>query len=214
MLRSVAARKRPNDARIRMNAPLVEQGFAASSSRDYTLSASIGTNAMFKPVVAVVLLAAAPFLVNASECSRAAPAVAAAIAAPAMLAPVAPELVAPSYRLGGHGGVLARAYGEEQSLDQVLQRLRVEACSGLAMAAPQAGVAAVADPAAYIKQTEFDNTPYRFNMTQGGQRMTADDFDAWLQANGYSAGRRVDPNAPVTPALTDVLPVTEVTSEE
>jgi hypothetical protein len=25
--------------------------------------------------------------------------------------------------------------------------------------------------------------------------MTADDFDAWLQANGYSAGRRVAPAA-------------------
>lgn len=169
---------------------------------------------MFKPVVALALLAAAPFLANASECSRAAPQVAAAVAVPAMLAPVAPELAAPDFRLGGHGGVLARAYSEEQSLDQVLQRLRVEACSGAALGAQQAGAMAAADPAAYVKQTEFDNTPYRFNMTQSGKRMTADDFDAWLQANGYSAGRRVDPNAPATPALTDVLPVTEVTSEQ
>ena len=169
---------------------------------------------MFKSVAAVALLAAAPFLANASECSRAAPAVSAAIVAPAMLAPVAPELMAPSYRLGGQGGVLARAYGEEESLDQVLQRLRAEACSGAALGAQQAGAVAAADPAAYVKQTEFDNTPYRFNMTQSGKRMTADDFDAWLQANGYSAGRRVDPNAPATPELTDVLPVTEVTSEE
>jgi len=46
---------------------------------------------------------------------------------------------------------------------------------------------------AYVKQTEFDNTPYRFNMTQDGKRMSADDFDAWLKANGYSAGRRVEP---------------------
>ena len=35
----------------------------------------------------------------------------------------------------------------------------------------------------------------RFEMTQHGRQMTADDFDAWLQANGYSAGRRADPNA-------------------
>jgi len=57
--------------------------------------------------------------------------------------------------------------------------------------------AAAAAPAPeYVKQTEFDNTPYRFNMVQNGKRMTADDFDAWLQANGYSVGRRVDAEAP------------------
>jgi len=44
----------------------------------------------------------------------------------------------------------------------------------------------------YVKQTAYDNTPYRFNMTQNGQRMTADDFDAWLQANGYNVGRRAE----------------------
>ena len=37
-------------------------------------------------------------------------------------------------------------------------------------------------------------------MTQNGKRMTADDFDAWLKANGYSAGRRADPAAPQAPA--------------
>jgi len=47
----------------------------------------------------------------------------------------------------------------------------------------------------YVKQTEFDNTPYRFKMVQDGRRMTADDFDAWLEANGYRVGRRVDPGA-------------------
>jgi len=58
-------------------------------------------------------------------------------------------------------------------------------------------VAEVAETAAlasnYVKQTEFDNTPYRFNMVQNGKRMSADDFDAWLEANGYSVGRRVEP---------------------
>jgi len=44
----------------------------------------------------------------------------------------------------------------------------------------------------YVKQTEFDNTPYRFNMTQNGKRMTADDFDVWLRAHGYSVGPRVN----------------------
>jgi len=54
-------------------------------------------------------------------------------------------------------------------------------------------VAEIAAPASdYVKQTEFDNTPYRFNMIQDGKRMSADDFDAWLRANGYSVGRRVN----------------------
>lgn len=152
---------------------------------------------MHKAILAL-LLAAAPLAAHAaSDCSRTAPATAVAFT-PAMLAPLAPELVAPDYRPGGHGGVLSRGYGEAQSLDHVLLRLEMERC----MAMPGAG---------YVKQTEFDNTPFRFNMTQGGKRMTADDFDAWLQANGYSAGRRVDPDAPpATPELTDVLPVSEV----
>jgi|SRR5690554_2120458 len=170
---------------------------------------------MYKVVAAILLLAAAPALSHASNCSRVATSAAVSVA-PTLLAPVAPELVAPDYRLGAHGGVLSRGYGEAQSLDQVLLRLRVEGCNA-AMAMPQPGVVSTIDPAAYVKQTEFDNTPYRFNMTQGGKRMTADDFDAWLQANGYSAGRRVDPNAPVAPAapdVTELLPVTEVPTEE
>ena len=168
---------------------------------------------MYKAIAITLLLAAAPAFSHASDCSRAATGTAVA-AAPALLAPVAPELVALHSRLGSPGGVLSRGYGEAHSLDQVLLRLRVEGCN-VAMAMPQPGMPAAIDPAAYVKQTEFDNTPYRFNMTQEGKRMTADDFDAWLQANGYSAGRRVDPNAPATPpALTDVLPVTEVPTGE
>ena len=156
---------------------------------------------MYKATLAL-LLAAAPLAAQAAtDCSRTAPATAVAFT-PTMLAPLAPELVAPDYRPGGHGGVLSRGYGEAQSLDHVLLRLEMERC----MAMPGAG---------YVKQTEFDNTPFRFNMTQGGKRMTADDFDAWLQANGYSAGRRVDPDAPATPPdLTEVLPVTGVPVEE
>ena len=164
---------------------------------------------MYKASAAALLLAAAPVISHASDCSRAS--TSAASVSPTLLAPVAPELMAPDHRLGAHGGVLSRGYGEAQSLDQVLLRMRVEGCS-MALAAP--GAAGTIDPAGYVKQTEFDNTPYRFNMTQDGKRMTADDFDAWLQANGYSAGRRIDPNAPATPDLTEVLPVSEVPAAE
>src|SRR5690606_41572950 len=91
---------------------------------------------------------------------------------------------------------------ESQSVDNVLWRLRVEGCQQLAAATPASTLAAP-NPGTYVKRTEHDNTPYRFNMTQNGKRMTADDFDAWLQANGYSAGRRAAPAAE-TPAAAEV----------
>lgn len=41
-----------------------------------------------------------------------------------------------------------------------------------------------------------DHQGYRFYMTQNGKRMTADDFDAWLKANGLRVqGGRVVRNA-------------------
>lgn len=35
----------------------------------------------------------------------------------------------------------------------------------------------------YVKQTEFDNTPYRFNM-KPGQKLSAAEFDAWMESRG------------------------------
>ena len=40
------------------------------------------------------------------------------------------------------------------------------------------------DPAAYKPKTQFDNTPWRFNMNQNGKKMTAEEFDAWMKAKG------------------------------
>ena len=58
------------------------------------------------------------------------------------------------------------------------------------------------DPGAYKPQTQWDNTPWRFNMTQNGKHMTADEFDAWMKARGVRVvGRKPDPTAvPATPA--------------
>jgi len=84
------------------------------------------------------------------------------------------------------------------SVEQVLYRRQLDACrQAIAVALTPVEVPQYRDD--YIKQTEFDNTPYRFNMTQGGKRMTADDFDAWLQSNGYSVGRRVEPGVAQDP---------------
>lgn len=114
---------------------------------------------------------------------------------PTVLAPVAAGFVIANPQLGSQRGVLAPDFDESQSVDNVLWRLRVEGCQNVAAAVPATGAVTAPAAAGYVKKTEHDNTPYRFNMTQNGKRMTADDFDAWLQANGYSAGRRVAPAA-------------------
>jgi len=156
-------------------------------------------------VVFLLPLLALPLAGHAANCSSLATPAARPVQA-TMLQPVAPELAALTYRMGS-GAVLARAYDEAQSAEQVVLRLEIEKCQNVAMAAPAAGAVTANDPAAYVKQTEFDNTPYRFNMTQGGKRMTADDFDAWIKANGYTVGsRRADTSAPAAPAAAETAP--------
>jgi hypothetical protein len=45
-------------------------------------------------------------------------------------------------------------------------------------------------------ETRLADPSNRFNMTQNGKKMTADDFDAWMKKNGY----RVATGAPAKPA--------------
>lgn len=65
-------------------------------------------------------------------------------------------------------------------------------------------------PAPYVPKTEFDNTPHRFNMTQDGKRMSANDFDAWMRAKGYRVAKGAPPgecpNAPPAGVETIVGP--------
>ncbi|MDO4710218.1 MAG: hypothetical protein Q4B94_10565 [Pseudomonadota bacterium] len=103
--------------------------------------------------------------------------------APGMGLGVAQELYSYSSDLGAPTGVLAQAYDQSLSVEQVLLRIRIEACR-VAMAAPAPTPANPDDPAVYRPQTAHDNTPWRFNMTQNGKRMTADEFDAWMRARG------------------------------
>ena len=58
----------------------------------------------------------------------------------------------------------------------------------------------------YQKQTEFDNTPYRFNM-KPGQKLSAAEFEAWMASRGIRIVRaKADPNAPAaTPAAAPVV---------
>jgi hypothetical protein len=68
------------------------------------------------------------------------------------------------------------------------------------------------DPAAYKPRTQYDNTPWRFNMNQNGRNMTADEFSAWMQSRGVRVARgaatapaAAAPAATGTPAP-DVVP--------
>jgi hypothetical protein len=122
------------------------------------------------------------------------------------LAPVASELAPTHTDLGATGAVLSQAYDASQSVDQVLLRLRLASCGNIAnaMQPTSPGMVDPNDPAAYKPQTQWDNTPWRFNMVQDGKRMTADEFDAWMKARGVRVvGRKPDPapaTAPTPPA--------------
>ncbi|MBL8255829.1 MAG: hypothetical protein JNJ62_04445 [Pseudoxanthomonas mexicana] len=106
-----------------------------------------------------------------------------------VIAPVAPEFTAAATQLGAPSGVLAsHAFDESQSVDRVLMRLRIEGCRNVARAMPAAtaptAAAAATSSAAYQPKTAHDNSPWRFDMSQNGKRMTADEFDAWMKSRG------------------------------
>ncbi|TZF90829.1 hypothetical protein [Cognatilysobacter lacus] len=118
--------------------------------------------------------------------------------APVALPGLAPELVAPSAQLGSPSGVLAQAFDQAQSVDAVLLRLRIDKCRAAAMSARPGQFTPGMDPASYKPQTQYDNTPWRFDMNQNGKRMTADEFDAWMKAKGVRVAKGAAP-APVVP---------------
>ena len=117
---------------------------------------------------------------------------------PTLVSSVAAELAPATTQLGGASGVLAQSFDEALSVDNVLARLRLDGCRAMAKSAvPAAGMV---DAAAYKPQTAFDNTPWRFNMTQNGKRMTADEFDAWMKSRGVRVVGRKDGADAATPA--------------
>lgn len=124
-----------------------------------------------------------------------------------VIAPAASEFYTRSVQLGAPAGVLAQPYTSEQSVDRVLLRLRVEGCEDVAKAIPGAEGVKPGDPAAYKPQTAYDNTPWRFDMSQGGKRMTADEFDAWMKARGVRVVK-------ARPAAATAQPASEVTTSE
>ncbi len=149
------------------------------------------------------LLAGASVSAQAANCSTASVPQALPVR-PTLLAPVSSELSTTASQLGAPSGVLAQAYDETMSVDLVLLRLRVEGCN-VANASPAPKALDPNDPSVYKPKTQFDNTPWRFDMNQNGKRMTADEFDAWMKARGVRvAGRKPATAAP--PAATEAAP--------
>ncbi len=115
------------------------------------------------------------------------------------LAPVAAELrPIITAQLGSPSGVLAQAYDQAMSADMVVLRLRVETCRRIASTLPSPSPANPNDPAAYKPQSQWDNTPWRFNMQKG---MTAAEFEAWMKAKGLRVAKGA-PQPAAPPATT------------
>ena len=142
----------------------------------------IGTGLM------VSLLGCLAGTAQATDCSAAALARQPVPLPATVSSPVSGELQVRHTQLGMPSGVLAATVSPEQSLALVLLRLRIEGCQDVAVAlqaTPAASIsAAAAEAAAYKPQTAFDNTPWRFDMSQNGKRMTAEEFDAWMKSRG------------------------------
>lgn len=115
-----------------------------------------------------------------------------------VLAPMASELrPIIAAQLGSPSGVLAQAYDQAMSADMVVLRLRVETCRRIAATLPSPSPANPNDPAAYKPRTQWDNTPWRFNMDKG---MTAAEFEAWMKARGLRVAKGAAPSAPASDA--------------
>jgi hypothetical protein len=119
---------------------------------------------------------------------------------PTLLAPLAIELAPASTQLGNSAGVLGQAFDEALSVDSVLLRIRLDGCVASAYATPAGSVAKPDDPAAYKPRTEFDNTPWRFNMSQNGKNMTADEFSEWMKSRGVRVAKGAATAAVPAPA--------------
>ena len=149
-----------------------------------------------------LLLLASPAFASAATCPAPSPVTS---ATPSGTTPLTLELAFEPHPLGAPAGVLSQAFEASLSVDRVLLRQEVARCNDLAKAMPAPGVDST-DPAAYKPRTQYDNTPWRFNMSQDGRKMTADEFSAWMQARGVRVARGAPPAA-TQPAAEAAQPV-------
>lgn len=92
--------------------------------------------------------------------------------------------------------LLAVSRDESLALDVVLLRLRQQTCSSDAFAD-------------YKPRTQFDNTPWRYNMEKG-KKFTAAEFDAWMKSRGVRVAKGKAEPAIVVPAAAAVETATVV----
>jgi hypothetical protein len=115
---------------------------------------------------------------------------------PTALPPLSAELPGSGRQLGSPDGVLAYASNEEQAVDRVLLRLRVEGCQNVSQAA------GYSQPAAgYVPRTKWDNTPYRYNAGGDGKKFSAADFSAWMESKGIHVSKGRPQPVAVDPAI-------------
>ncbi len=107
---------------------------------------------------------------------------------PTALPALSSELPGSGRQLGSPEGVLAYTSNEEQAVDRVLLRLRLEGCQNVSQAA------------AYVPRTKWDNTPYRFNAGGDGKKFNAADFSAWMESKGIHVSKGKPQPMPADPA--------------
>lgn len=134
---------------------------------------------------------------------------------PTVLEPLAAEFTPNVSQLGAPSGVLTQSMDESLSVDRVLMRLRIEGCQNVAKAMPAAApLANPNDPSAYKPKTQYDNTPWRFDMSQNGKRMTAEEFDAWMKARGVRVAKGAGTPAAAATAAPAAAPTAPATTPD
>ena len=107
------------------------------------------------------------------------------------LNPIAEELAAPSAQVGSGVG-FSQLFSDAVTVDLALSRAKLHECRAMA---------AVSQPlpaSGGYQPKPGDASAWRFNMTQNGKRMTADEFDAWMKARGVRVVQ--GPPKPAQPA--------------
>lgn len=139
---------------------------------------------------------------EATECVSQAAAAHRVVASPLSLpTPLAPGFAVASPALGAPLPALAPAPELALAAHNVLARIRLENCL-----ARNSGLPATANPVPYRPATAFDHTPYRFDMSQRGKRMTADEFAAWMEARGLRVAKGAPKPAQAQPQSAPVVP--------
>jgi len=108
---------------------------------------------------------------------------------------LAKEAPANDMRLGADSLLMASAFDATGAKQQ--PQLRMD---GMLAATKKKKPSTSAPKAAAAPVSQPTDTSKRFNMTQDGKKMTADDFDAWMKKNGYRVATGAPAKAAEEPA--------------